>query len=320
MEFLLRLCDASGRHLVVLTLGERDTAKNAIDLVFDLIANEAENLVKNGTLPEGQVDEMKALQQIIFDRDSQGLFIRDGVSFDANGVELNPDLPISNSFISASKEDKEYKRCELIVSGGYTASDEAQLGETSPVHQQGEGHRVTVDELANLMFLHQIAIGKHVDVTKDIPELTDVVARAEKAELIEIDVKRAGYKLTEKGKRRHDSFVEEAQNLIRKYDIYCDVDVDAAGMVHFDTNLGQDLRVPVFEKEGVDPFRARFLLGLNDGEFDHLDKWEELIEDTKWYDEIFRPIEQAPSIEDIGDAKLEHIIDRAKAKLRSSTY
>lgn len=315
MEFLLKLSDAGQRHLAVLSFIEHDLTKSAIDLVFEVIGiDDPQRLVKRNILPEGQVDELKALQRIIFDQDDQGRFIREDVNFTANGADLNPDAPISSSFVKAQREDIDYMRCDLVVHGGLLSEPH------TPSQTQANGQRVSVDELANLMFLHQLAIGKQVDVTKEIPELSGVISRAEKSGLIEIDVKTAGYKLTDLGKRSHDSYIEEAQNLIRKYDIYCDVDLDSNGTVHFDTDLGQDLRVPVFEKEGIDPFRARFLLGLNDGEWDHLDNWPELIEDTKWYDQIFRPIETAPSIDDIGNGKLEHIIDRAKAKLRSTSY
>ncbi|MBX9572833.1 MAG: hypothetical protein K2X77_28305 [Candidatus Obscuribacterales bacterium] len=317
MEYLLKVSDAAQRHLAVLSLKDSDVAKTAIDFVFDIIGtNDPESLVSKGILPEGQVGELKSLQQVIFDKDADGLFIREDVNFKANGNDLNPDAPIGKAFNTAQKEDIEYKRCDLVVYGGSISEDVGNADSQGAA----DGQRVSIEELANLLFLHQLAIGKHVDVTKEIPELTGVISRAEKSGFIEIDVKSAGYKLTEKGKRRHDSYVEEAQNLIRKYDIYCDVDLDSSGNVHFDTGLGQDLRVPVFEKEGVDPFRARFLLGLNDGEWDQLQNWEELLEDHKWYDEVFRPIEVAPSIDDIGEAKLEHIIDRAKAKLRSTSY
>lgn len=319
MKNLLKLSDASGRHLAVLSLPEDELTKSAIDLVFDVIGSDApETLVRDGILAEGQIADFKALQKMIFDQDDKGMFIRDDVYFKANGTELNPDSPIKKVFVIAQKEDMEYRRCELLVFGGLAVQENAELP-TSTVVPESEGQRVTIDELASLMFLHQIAIGKQVDVTKDLPELTGVVSRAEKSELIEIDVKAAAYRLTEKGKRRHASFIEEAQTLIRKYDIYSDVDLDSAG-VHFDTGLGQDLRVPVFEKEGVDPFRARFLLGINDGEWDQMQNWIDVMEDPKWYDEIFKPIERAPSIDEIGEAKLDFVIEQGKAKLRSISF
>jgi len=43
---------------------------------------------------------------------------------------------------------------------------------------------------------------------------------------------------------------------------------------------------------GVDPFRARFLLGLNDGEWNQLDNWLDLFENPQWYAEIFEPLNE----------------------------
>ena len=164
---------------------------------------------------------------------------------------------------------------------------------------------------------YRIIIYSHCPwVTKELAELSDVIAWAEKEGLIEIDVEKAAYKLTEKGKRRHASYIEEAQDLILRYDIFADVDVDSSGQAHFDSNLGRDLRVAIYEIEGINPYRARFLLGLNDGEWDKVDNWTELISDEKWYREIFAPVDSAPSVDDVGQAKLQRILDEGKAKMR----
>lgn len=292
--------------MVVLTLPESMTKMPAIEVVFELFGNEhPESLLDNGILSEGQLDDFKTLQKYIFDQDEQGLFIREDVNFVANGKPLNPDEQIARSFQTARREGVEYRLCDVVVSRG----EEAQSA--------GGGQQGSIPELARLMVLHQIAIGTTIDVTKDIAELTDFIAWAEKEGLIEIDVQKASYKLTEKGKRMYDSYVEEAQNLITRYDIFSDVDVDSSGQAHFDTGLGRDFRIAVYEAEGIDPFRARFLLGLNDGEWDKLPHWEEQLENESWYREIFTPIENAPNADDIGgEARLSGIIDQGKAKLR----
>lgn len=307
MQYLLKVADSASKQMVVLTLPESLTRMPAIDVVFELFGNEhPESLLDNGILAEGQLDDFKSLQNYVFDRDEQGLFIRDDVNFVGNGKPLNPDEPIVRSFIAARREGVEYRLCDVVVSRG---DDMGAMGSG----QQGG----SIPELARLMVLHQIAIGTTIDVTKDTAELIDFIAWAEKEGLIEIDVKKAAYKLTEKGKRTHDSYIEEAQNLVVRYDIFSDVDVDSAGQAHFDTGLGRDFRIAVYEMEGVDPFRARFLLGLNDGEWDKLPRWEEALENENWYKEIFAPIENAPNADDAGgEAVLAGIIDQGKAKMR----
>lgn len=303
MQHLLRVSDDAGRHQVVLSLDEQTAGRQAVDVVFDVLGTESpDQLVKRGALNEGQVDDFRALQQLIFDRDAEGLFIRQDVNLFANGSELNPDAPISSSFVPAKKEGIDYRRCDLVI------------GSNAP--PSSTGPQGTIEELSRLMLLHRIAMGTAIDVTKEHVELMDIINWAEKEGLIDIDVKKAAYKLTEKGKRMHDSYVEEAQNLILRYDIFGDVDVDSNEKAHFDSGLGKDLRVPVYELEGIDPYRARFLLGLNDGEWDHLENWTNLIHDENWYRDIFRPIENAPSVEYIGTAKLQNIINQGKEVLR----
>ncbi len=150
-----------------------------------------------------------------------------------------------------------YYRLDLVVSDSANPSSN-RLSIAAP--GATEDAASPMDDLKRAMFLHQIAVGSAIDVTKDNPELEELIAWGEKEQYIEIDVKTANYKLTERGKRVHDSYIEEAQNLIKKFDIYGDVDVDRSGTAHFDTGSGRDLRVAAFEMEGVDPFRARFCL------------------------------------------------------------
>lgn len=172
-----------------------------------------------------------------------------------------------------------------------------------------------MENFARMFFLHQIAEGKPLDVIADHPEIQSLIEWAEKEELIEVDVKGACYKLTEKGRELQQSQIAEAQDLIRRYDIYGDVDMDSAGKARFDTGLGYDFRVPIWEMEGIDPFRARLLLGMNDGEWKDAD-WPALALNESFYDETFAPIEAAAATADVGEEKLRAIMEQAKRILR----
>jgi hypothetical protein len=304
MKYIIRLTDAPEEHMVLITLAEADVRKAAIDVVFDVVGvDKPEQLVASNVIAAGQIDDLKALQKSLFDRDANGIFIREGIDILANGKVLNPDAPMIDAFVPAELDGAKYQRCDLKIANPTAA------GATRPSANP-------VEALSKVLFIHEIAAGPPIDVTKDYPELEDTLKWAEKEELVEIDVTKAAYKLSEKGVRLHDSYIAEAQELIKKYDIFGDVDVDSSGRARFDTGLGKDLRVPVFELEGVDPFRARFLLGLNDGEWDKLNNWIEVLKDRNWYQGIFEPIERAASVSDIGRDKLLSIIDQAKAALR----
>lgn len=169
---------------------------------------------------------------------------------------------------------------------------------------------------ASMLFLHQIAVGNTLDVTKDYPELQELIAEAELKQWIEIDVAKAVYRLAPEGKRLHDGWMREAQDLIGRFDIYADVEMDSMGHASFDTGRGQDLRVPMFELSGLDPFRVRLLLGMSDGEWNSLTDWRSAILDVDWYDGVFRPIEQAPSVDELGRERLTRVMDQAQAELR----
>ncbi len=311
-QYVINLSDQSGRHMVVLTMSEYDLKGSAADLVLDVVGiGNPLGLVTANILSDGQLDDFKALQKLIFDHDEQGQFIREDVSFLANGKELNPDAAVSNSFVPAERDGIKYLRCDLVV-----VTSEAQKSPSVTAASPAEDQ---VEAFARIIFLHQIAIGYQIDVTKEFPELIESIADAEKHNWIDIDVQKAAYRLTPEGKRIHDSYIAEAQTLIKRFDIYGDVDVDSSGTVRFDTALGKDMRVAVFETEGVDPFRARFLIGLNDGEFDQLSNWFELYRDEKWYSNLFAAVEQAPGADDIGPAIVRCVIDAGKAELRQDS-
>jgi len=308
--------------MAVLTLAQRDVQKSAIDLVFDYLGCEQPaQLIESGILPQGQLKDFEAIQQILFDKDEQGLYIRDGVNLKANGLELDPDATISGAFRPASHDGVEYRRCDLSVAGTIpgiapsgsdgTGYDTNNGGTSNASSQTG-----SIEELSRLMFLHQISVGRLIDVTKELAELHDIIKWAETDGLIEIDVEKVAYKLTEKGKRRHDSYIEEAQNLIIRYDIFSDVDIDSSEHIFFDSGHGRDLRVPIYELEGIDPYRARFVLGLNDGEWDTLDDWSEKCASESWYREIFEPIDSAPSLENFSESLLMKVLEQGKAKMR----
>ena len=310
MNYLMRLSDSQNRYLVVFTLDEKLVQEPAVDVVFEVIGSDnVQELVAAGTLAAGQVEDLRALQKIIFDRDQEGMFISEKVNFLANGYDLNPEAPLSRAFVSSERDGLKYMRLDLVVVNGNEVPQTNTGTAAMSVPEQ-------IKAFSRLLFIRRLAKGTAVDVTNDYPELTDVIAWAEKESLIEIDVKKAAYKLTEKGKRLHDSYVAEAQDLIKRFDIYCDVDVDGSGRAHFDTGLGRDLRVAAFEMEGVDPFRARFLIGINDGEFDQDFDWISALVDEAWYREIFAPIERATSIEEIGRDNMAKIMEQAKELLR----
>lgn len=293
MEHLVKVRDIDGYHALAVVLDERQASRPAADFVLDVIGAESPQALPEGvSLTPDQLGQFEALQRLIFDRDAEGLVVRDGVHFLANGRELDPDTPLTVCFWPSAEA------CEIVV-----------LAEPEP-------QEARLREYAGLALLHLLAIGRTLDVTREHPGIAETIARLEADRLLEIDVPRASYALSAAGRARHEALLREAQDLIKRYDIYGDVDVDPSGVVRFDTGLGQDLRVAVYELEGLDPFRARFLVGLNDGEWDRMEDWTLRLQDPKWYDEVFAGVEGAPGVDAVGQLRLEKVIAAGKARLR----
>jgi hypothetical protein len=294
----LRVQDDMGLLAVDLTVDDATVEHAAIDVVFAVLGHERpEALVDQGVLNAADMQAFRGLQRLIFDKDDEGLFIRDGVAFAANGQDVDPDAPLAAYCLLG--------KCQWVVSAPRPESAPAPT-----VHDQ-------VGRYAHMMLLHQTAKGHALDVTKDYPELTGAIAEAERQGQLEIDIPTATYQLTPVGKRAHQNLMDEAQDLIKRFDVYGDVLVDSAGTASFDTGMGEDLRVPMFDLGNIDPFRARFLLGLNDGEWDGMPQWWEHVTEPGWYEEVFAPIEAAPSVDALGRARLERVRDQATAYLRA---
>jgi hypothetical protein len=117
MQYLLKVADSAGQHMVLLTMEESVADNQAIDVVFEVLGSESpDELVSLNVLGAGQIEDLLALQEIIFDKDDQGLFVREGVEFEANHKPLDPEAVIKNFFQPADRDGIKYMHCELTVS------------------------------------------------------------------------------------------------------------------------------------------------------------------------------------------------------------
>ena len=98
--------------------------------------------------------------------------------------------------------------------------------------------------------------------------------------------------ITQEGRHFIGSLIEETELLIDDYDLFRDVYWDwEADEALFETGHGEDLRVEVYEAEGIDPVRAVFLLRLYDGSVDgFVSQWQERITDTDFLSRLLEPV------------------------------
>lgn len=146
------------------------------------------------------------------------------------------------------------------------------------------------------LLLHRLALGARIDLTDPTAELADPLAEAEQRKLIVIDVAQGTYVLTPDGRQALQRMRDEAQALIRTYDLYGDVDT-VKGEPRFGTGAGHDLRVAVWEYENKDAFYARFVIGLSEGEWDDRPDWTREIGSEAWFDEVFAPVACAETVD-----------------------
>lgn len=300
MHTTLRVQDDMGLLTLTLSVDEAMLEHAAIDVAFALLGHDRpEALVAQGLLEASDMAAFTGLQRLIFDRDDEGLFLRSGIAFEANGQAVAPGTPLRQYCAGG--------QCRWVV-----RAPRPEAAAAPTVHEQ-------VGRYAHLMLLHQVATGHAPKASKAYPALAGAIAEAERQGQLEIDPSTGRYALTPIGRRTHQNLLDEAQDLRRRFEVYGDVFLDEGPEARFGTGAGEDLRVPMLELAHLDPFRARFLAGLDEGEWNGLPAWWEHVTQSAWYAEVFAPIEAAPSVEAIGRATLERVRDQAAAYLHAQS-
>ena len=116
------------------------------------------------------------------------------------------------------------------------------------------------------------------------------------------------YRITPAGRQFIGALLAETESYIDRFDEFKDVFWDEeTGAAEFATGYGDDLRVPVFIAEGLDPVRTVFLLRLYDGGLDRFAAtWPELIGDAGFFNRILEPVvNRAPAPEELLPAIIE---------------
>lgn len=116
------------------------------------------------------------------------------------------------------------------------------------------------------------------------------------------------YEITRKGRGFIGNLIAETESYIRRFDAFSDV-LPGRGFqpTTFGSGRGIDLRVQIFEVEGIDPYRAVFLLRMYDGTLDgYADCWREKIRSAEFLNLLLEPVVDHQRV---GDVDIDRIID-----------
>ena len=111
------------------------------------------------------------------------------------------------------------------------------------------------------------------------------------------------------------SIIEEAEFYIDNYDIFGDVYVKGASEIRFNAGYGDNLIVPVFVREGIDPYRALFVVALYLGNLDHLVPDLAVLFSEEPFRQLFSFIAHSATAEDVGIELLDSIIQAGRSKV-----
>ncbi len=126
------------------------------------------------------------------------------------------------------------------------------------------------------------------------------------------------FEITDEGHETIQQMIADAENVLERYEVFADVLYDPETRESdFGTGRGEDLRVPVYEAEGVTPFRAVFHVELFDGTLARLeDDWRKVIYEREFFDVLLMPVVDRPIVD--GEA-LERIVDAGFALMDEQT-
>lgn len=163
-----------------------------------------------------------------------------------------------------------------------------------------------LEETTLLFFLWRRSGGARLCAARD-DALADALRRLEGQDYV--SAHETGAEVSPQGGQYMEQLIAEAESYVAAYDIFSDVLPGAADSPHrFGTGRGIDLRVPVYEAEGVDPLRAVFLLRIYDSSLEEAtgDDWTRAATDPDFYRDLLAPVTDR---EDIDPAVLEAVMD-----------
>ena len=120
------------------------------------------------------------------------------------------------------------------------------------------------------------------------------------------------------GDQHMGQLIAEAESYVDRYDLFSDVlPGTAPGSHRFGTGRGIDLRVHVYEAEGVNPLRAVFLLRIYDSSLEEAAgaDWQRAATDTDFFRDILAPVTDH---EDIDGEVLDSVIDDGFAMMEQA--
>jgi len=150
-----------------------------------------------------------------------------------------------------------------------------------------------------IYFMDKHGFQLRVDTTDELDRrLLPLAEGLASRELLTLSGEPGVYEVGVAGRAYLGDMIAETESYIGQFDAFHDVAYDLdAGTVDFGTGRGEDLRVRVYEAEGIDPIRAVFLLRLYDSSLDeHSDSWRELIHAEEFFNGLLRPVLDSPMV------------------------
>ena len=144
--------------------------------------------------------------------------------------------------------------------------------------------------------------------------LLPIAKRLVGGELVRQSGEPSTYTVTDRGGQVLADMAAEADSYADRYEQFADVVYDAeSGAVKFETGTGADLRVAVYEAEGLDPLRAVFVQVLAEDALEaSLRDWREAIHEQAFFDEMLAPVADRDTVE---EPALDRIVEAGLSRL-----
>ncbi|MEB3203223.1 MAG: hypothetical protein VKP57_00840 [Candidatus Sericytochromatia bacterium] len=273
---------------LTMVLAQGEIRGSAADLVFGVLGDPGDAARRFG-LDKDRTMVLETLHRRVFIGSGDDLEIREGVEIHVGDEPLDPETPVRQLFEDAQGP------VVLTVRSDDEASRRSR-------HMQAYA----------LMGLVWAARAEGLVLPADkVDRLGDLLLLAERRDLLRHEPSRHRFVLTETGSRMAAGLAHEAEDLVHRFDMFADVTGLSGGSVRFGAGHGEDLRIPMWERAGIEPFRARFVLGLLDGEVTEEPDFPMNLIQPGWFGRFFAPVEHAPHPDDLPPDALDRVADAA---------
>lgn len=230
-----------------------------------------------------------------------------------SNIQPNDPIYLYQQFHVTDDQTRVYKLLDIVIE---------TYNKIDPFHLvTKEQKNAMLDDFRQVFLLYSLdKFGHFPDINNIQPEIAKkiytILNKLSSNELGLIQSNDNDWQVSYKGYELIRNILDEVEFYIDNFDIFGDVYIKNFEDILFNTGYGNNLIIPVFLREGINPYRALFLSAIYFGNLDELLSDVSKLFSDDIFRQIFMLIADSQDEEEIGSDLLTRIIIEGKTKTR----